>query len=88
LLPAAELLFKSSVWHHSPNSSLLHSGRGAAVSTTVPVDAGALDGDRLRVEVIGQVGDDVWIELPADPIADGRRLALPSARVVLLWQGT
>jgi hypothetical protein len=49
----------------------------------VRVDAGELDGALLRVEVIGQVGGDVWIDLPADPIAGSRRLPLPGSRVIV-----
>jgi hypothetical protein len=50
---------------------------------TLRVDAEELDGELLRVEVIGQVGGDVWIDLPAEPIAGGRRLPLPSSRVIV-----
>jgi hypothetical protein len=43
------------------------------------VDAAQLDGDLLRVEVVGQVGGDVWIDLPSEPIAGGQRLPVPAA---------
>jgi hypothetical protein len=49
------------------------------------VDAGDVEGDLLRVEVIGRAAgeDEVWIHLPRDPVAGGRHLALPTVRVIL-----